>query len=189
MCYSSVLPTKQDAYLYPLQFMTLLDILLALPLCYLIFVGWKKGLVREVATLAGVLLGVWASIHLSQQLAPMLGLDGESAALIAFIVTFLLALVVAYLMGRVVEGLMKAVKLSVVNRLLGALLGAAEALIILSVLLNFVVMIDGKEMIIKHEVKQKSILYRPVFNTGNMLTAQLKDFIHEHSDDWKEALQ
>ncbi len=169
--------------------MTLLDILLALPLCYLIFVGWRKGLVREVASLAGVLLGVWAAIHLSKQVAPLLGLDGESAALVAFIVTFLASLVVAYLLGRVVEGLMKAVHLSVANRLAGALLGAAEALVILAVLLDFVVMIDSKEMIIKPEVKQRSVLYRPVATTGGKLTAQLKDFIATHSNDWKEAMQ
>lgn len=169
--------------------MTILDILLAVPLCWLIFLGWKRGLVREVATLVGVLLGLWGAMHLSQQVAPMLGIDGESAVLVAFIVIFLVALVIAYLLGKAVEGLMRAAKLSVVNRLLGALLGAAKALVVLATLLNFVVMLDSKEMIIKPEVKQKSVLYGPVFKTGNRLTVQLKDYIATHKDEWKEALQ
>lgn len=167
--------------------MNLLDLLLALPLCYLIFVGWRKGLIREIATLAGVLIGLWAAIHLSQRVAPLLGLDGESAVLIAFIVTFLAALVLAYLLGRCIEGLMKAVKLSTLNRLAGALVGAAEALCILAVLLNFLVMIDGKEMILKPAVKEKSILYHPVYSTGNRLTTHLKDYIVEHKDALKEV--
>ena len=167
--------------------MTLLDILLAIPLFFFIFTGWKKGLVREIATLAGVLLGIWASVHLSQQVAPMLGLDGESAVLIAFIVTFLVALILTYLLGRCIEGLMKAAKLSFINRLAGALLGAAEALCILAVLLNFLVMIDGKEMILKPAVKEKSILYHPVYSTGNRLTTHLKDYIVEHKDALKEV--
>ena len=169
--------------------MTLLDILLAIPLLFLIFLGWKKGLVREIATLAGVLVGLWASIHLSQRVAPLLGLDGESAVLISFIVTFLLALVLCYLLGRCVEGLMKAAKLSLVNRLAGALLGAVKALCILAVLLNFLVMIDSNEMILKPEVKEKSVLYKPVFNTGNRLTAQLKTYIEEHKEEWKEVVR
>ena len=169
--------------------MTLLDILLAIPLLFFIFLGWKKGLVREVATLAGVLLGVWAAVHLSQQVAPLLGLDGESAVLIAFIVTFLVALVLTYLLGRCIEKLMKAVKLSLLNRLAGALLGAAKALCILAVLLNFIVMIDSKDMILKPSVKEKSVLYRPVYSTGNRLTSQLKDYIMEHKDDLKEVMQ
>lgn len=169
--------------------MTLLDILLAIPLCFLVFLGWKRGLVREIATLAGLLVGLWASIHLSQMVAPMLGLDGESAVLIAFIVVFLAALVLTYLLGRCVEGLMKAAKLSMLNRLAGALLGAAKALCILAVLLNFLVMIDSHEKIIKPKVKEQSTLYQPVYKTGNLLMSQLKDFIADHSDEWKEAMK
>ena len=168
--------------------MTVLDILLALPLCFLIFMGWKKGLVREIATLAGVLVGLWASMHLSQAVAPLLGLDGESAVLIAFIVTFLIALVLTYLLGRCVEGLMKAAKLSLVNRLSGALLGAVKALCVLAVLLNFLVMVDSNEMILKPEVKEKSLLYKPIYTTGNRLTAELKTFIADHKDEWLKEL-
>ena len=168
--------------------MTLLDILLALPLLFFIFMGWKKGLVREVATLAGVLAGVWASVHLSQAVAPLLGLEGENAVLIAFIVTFLAALVLTYLLGRCVEGLMKAVKLSLLNRLAGALLGAVKALCILAVLLNMLVMVDTKELILKADAKEKSTLYKPVYTTGNWLTTHLKEYIAEHKDEWKEAV-
>lgn len=165
-------------------FMTILDIILALPLCIFIFLGWKKGLVREIATLVGILVGIWASIHLSQQVAPLLGLDGESAVLIAFIVIFLVALILTYLLGRGIEGLMKAVKLSVVNRLAGGVLGAVKALCILAVLLNFLVMVDGNEKIVKPETKEKSVLYKPVYTTGNWLTSQLKTYIEEHKDKW-----
>ena len=168
--------------------MTLFDIVLALPLCFLIFTGWRKGLVREIATLGGVLLGVWASTHLSQSVAPLLGLDGENAVLVAFIVTFVAALVLTYLLGRCVEGLMKAAKMSVVNRMAGALLGAVKALCVLAVLLNVVVLIDKDESILKPDTKEKSILYRPVYDTGNKLTAQLKEFIDGHKDEWKEVM-
>lgn len=169
--------------------MTILDILLAVPLLFLVFMGWEKGVVRELATLTGVLVGVWAAIHLSQRVAPLLGIDGESATLISFIVTFLVALVLAYLLGRCVEGLIKMAKLSLLNRLTGALLGAVKALCILAVLLNFLVMVDGNEMILKPETKTKSVLYQPVYTTGNWLTSQLKTYIDEHKDEWKEVMQ
>lgn len=169
--------------------MTILDILLAVPLLFLVFMGWKKGVVRELATLTGVLVGVWAAIHLSQRVAPLLGIDGESATLISFIVTFLVALALAYLLGRCVEGLIKMAKLSLLNRLTGALLGAVKALCILAVLLNFLVMVDGNEMILKPETKTKSVLYQPVYTTGNWLTSQLKTYIDEHKDEWKEVMQ
>ncbi len=168
--------------------MTLLDILIALPLCFLIFIGWKKGLVRTAATLAGVLAGLWASTHLSQQVAPLLGIEGENATLVAFIVTFVAALVLTYLLGRCIEGLMKAVKLGILNRLAGALLGAAEALCILAVTLNLIVLIDSNETLLKPTMKEKSLLYKPVYITGNLLTAELKNYITNHKEEWWKAV-
>ena len=36
----------------------ILDLILAAPMVWLIVKGWKRGLVREVATLVGVLVGI-----------------------------------------------------------------------------------------------------------------------------------
>ena len=169
--------------------MHLIDILLAIPLLLFIYKGWKKGLVREVATLVGLLAGIWACVHLSQQVAVWLNLDSENAILIAFIVTFVAVLVLTYLLGRCMEGLLKAAKLSLLNRLAGALLGAVKALCILAVLLNYVVMFDKQEVVIKPEAKENSLLYKPVYNVGNQLTASLKQFIDDHKEEWKEAVK
>ncbi|MBR5092831.1 MAG: CvpA family protein [Bacteroidales bacterium] len=169
--------------------MQLIDILLAIPLLFFIYKGWKKGLVREVATLVGLLAGIWACVHLSQQVAVWLNLDSENAILIAFIVTFVAVLVLTYLLGRCVEGLLKAAKLSLLNRLAGALLGTVKALCILAVLLNYVVMFDKQEVVIKPEAKENSLLYKPVYNVGNQLTASLKQFIDDHKEEWKEAVK
>ena len=168
--------------------MNVLDIVLAVPMLWLVYRGWKRGLVREVATLVGVLAGIWAAVHLSQWISELLGLHGENSVIIAFFVAFVGALVLAYLLGRMVEGLMKAAKISIVNRIAGAALGLVKALCILAVLLNNVVMLDRHEVVITSKMKEKSILYKPVWNTGNRLTASLKQFIDEHKEEWKQAV-
>lgn len=169
--------------------MNLLDILLALPLCFLMYKGWVRGLVREVATLLGVLAGIWAAVHLSQEVAEWIGLESENAVLIAFFACFVGAMVLAYLLGRMVEGLMKAAHLSFANRLLGATLGMLKALCVLAVLLNYVEMIDKNEQVLKADLKAGSILYKPVHNTGNTLTASLKQFIADNKDQWEATLK
>ena len=169
--------------------MNILDIILAAPLVVFIVLGWKRGLVREVATLAGVLLGIWAAVHLSQLVAELLGLEGESAVLIAFLVCFVGALVLTWLLGRLVEGLLKATKLSVVNHLAGALLGTLKALCILAVLLNSVVMLDHEQKLLKPELKEESMLYKPVYSTGNRLMESLKQFVTDHRDEWETAIK
>ena len=169
--------------------MNILDIVLAVPMLLMMFRGWKHGLVRTVVTLAGLLAGIWAAVHLSQWVSELLGLKGESAVIVAFFVTFVGALVLAYLIGRGVERLMKATRLSIVNRIAGAALGLVEALCILAVLLGNVVALDKNEHIVTAECKAESKLYRPVNDTGNRLTASLRQFIDEHKEEWKEAMR
>lgn len=184
MCYSGV-PLSVERFLYlP---MNVLDIVLAVPMLWLIYCGWRRGLVREVATLVGVLAGIWAAIHLSQTISELIGLQGEDSVIIAFFIAFVGALVLAYLLGRMVEGVLKAANLSIANRLAGATLGLIKALCILAVLLNNAVMLDRQEKVITKTLKEDSKLYKPVWDTGNRLTASLKQFIEEHKDEWKEA--
>lgn len=162
--------------------MNLLDILLALPLCWLIFQGWKKGVVRESATLAGVVAGIWAAVHFSQWVATWLHLTGDSSILVAFFITFVGVLVLVWLLGRSIEGLLKAAKLTLANKIAGATLGMAKGLCILAVVLNGIVMLDRGEHLITPATKEKSLLYTPVYSTGNLLISSLKDFIAEHRD-------
>lgn len=169
--------------------MNLLDILLAVPMVFLLYKGWKRGIVREVATLVGVLAGIWAAVHLSQQVAEWMNLKSENAVLIAFFVCFVGAMVLAYLAGRMVEGLMKAAHISMANRVLGAVLGMLKALCVLAVLLNYVEMFDREEKLLKGDLKENSLLYKPVHNTGNRLTESLKQFIDEHKEEWEEKVR
>ena len=162
--------------------MSLLDILLALPLAIFIFLGWKRGVVREAATLVGVLVGIWAAVHFSRLITSLLGLTGESAILIAFFILFVGTMVLAFLLGRIAERVIKAVKMNMVNKVAGAALGMVKALCILAVLLNGIIMLDHHGKFISQETREKSVLYSPVYSTGNELISSLKEFIAEHPD-------
>lgn len=162
--------------------MTLLDILLAVPLAIFIFLGWKRGVVREAATLAGVLIGIWAAVHFSRLISSLLGLTGESAILIAFFIIFVGTLVLAFLLGRIADRVIKSLKMNLPNKIAGAALGMVKALCILSVLLNGIILIDKNETLISQEIREESLLYSPVYSTGNELISSLKEFIAEHPD-------
>ena len=162
--------------------MTILDILLLIPIGWQVFVGWKKGIIREAATLAGIVAGIWAAVHLSQLVATLLGLTGESAILIAFFITFVGALTLTYLLGRGIERMVKSAHLSLANKVVGAALGMAKALCILAVILNGIVLLDKQEQLITPKTKADSFLYKPVYSTGNLLISSLKDFIEEHQN-------
>ena len=46
--------------------MTFLDIIIAIPLVIFIWKGWRKGLVFELANLAGLVVGIYCAVHFSQ---------------------------------------------------------------------------------------------------------------------------
>lgn len=162
--------------------MTILDIILAIPLGIFIFLGWKRGVIREAAALVGVLIGIWAAVHFSRLVSSLLGLTGEHSILIAFFILFVGTLVLAALLGRVAERVIKSLKMNLPNKIAGAALGMVKALCILSVLLNGVIMIDKHEKLISQETREESLLYSPVYTTGNELISSLKQFIEEHPD-------
>lgn len=164
--------------------MNILDIILGIPMAWLVYRGWWRGLVREVTTLAGVLVGIWASTHLSGWICDVVGLEGENSVLIAFFIAFVGALVLAYLLGRGVERMMKKAHIGLVNHIAGSALGLIKALCILAVLLNNVVMLDKHEKLITPKLKEESVLYKPVWNTGNRLTAEIK--LRVENGKWKE---
>ena len=166
--------------------MTILDLIFALPLCWLTFRGWSKGAVREAATLAGVVAGIWAAVHLSLLVATLLNLNGESAILVAFFITFVGVLVLVFLLSHGLERLLKTARLSLANKVAGALLGMAKALCVLAVVLNGFVLVDKQEHVITPAVKEKSLLYKPVSSTGNLLAGSLKDFINKEVKERKE---
>ena len=162
--------------------MTILDLLLAIFLGVFIYLGWKRGVVREAATLVGVLIGIWAAVHFSRLIATLLGLTGEYAILITFFIIFIGALVLASLLGRTAEGVIKALKMNLPNRIAGAALGLLKALCISAVSLNGVVLLDKNDSLIPQGTSERSLLYTPVFETGNELLSSLNEFVEEHRD-------
>jgi len=157
--------------------MNFLDILIAIPLCYFIYKGWRRGLIFEIVALAGIVIGVWACVHFSTWVAEALNIQGDSGVLIAFFITFAAVVVLAYFLGKAIEGIFKMVKLNFLNKLLGALFGMAKCLCVISVLLNFVLLVDVHEAILTPKVKEESVLFKPSYRIGNKMTISLKNYV------------
>ena len=99
--------------------MNFLDILIAIPLCFFIYKGWRRGLIFEITSLAGIIVGVWACVHFSTWVAETLNIQGDTGVLIAFFITFAAVVALAYFLGKAIEGIFKMVKLNFLNKLFG----------------------------------------------------------------------
>ena len=110
--------------------MNYIAIVILLFLLYGAFRGFSKGLIIEVATLAGLILGVFIAIRYSPFtegiLKDFLNITSRYLSYIALAVTFLLVVIAVYLLGKMLTRLVDIISLGLVNKLLGTLLGIAK---------------------------------------------------------------
>ena len=86
--------------------MNLLDYIIIIVMIYLIVKGVLRGLIREVASLLGIILGIWSANlfqpHMSAFLRSYLPFDSYMP-LLSFAVIFMVVLILCNLIGQDVE--------------------------------------------------------------------------------------
>ena len=153
--------------------MNYIDIVILLFLLYGAFRGFSKGLIIEVATLAGLILGVFIAIRYSPFtegiLKDFLNITSRYLSYIALAVTFLLVVIVVYLLGKMLTRLVDIISLGLVNKLLGTLLGIAKYFIMVCVLLMIVDALNDKFHFISEETRENSLLFAPFLNFAQQM--------------------
>lgn len=142
--------------------MTALDLLILAGLGLGAARGFSTGALRQVASLLGVVAAFALAFQLmdpvGQAVADSLGLADAVAPVAGFIVVFVGVQAVAFGLTRLVEGLIKALKLSIVNRVAGGVIGAGKAALLVSAL--FLVLRAFERP--SPSARERAALYEPV---------------------------
>lgn len=125
--------------------------------------GFFSGLIMQVATLAGIVLGAIFAGKLSEIIAPKLIEFTEASPHIigplSYIIAFTAILVALFFAGKLVESFFDALAMNTLNRLAGAIFCVAKWVILFSILLNLVIEFDQNKKIIKEDVRNESYTY------------------------------
>ena len=143
--------------------MNYIDIVILLFLLYGAFRGFSKGLIIEVATLAGLILGVFIAIRYSPFtegiLKDFLNITSRYLSYIALAVTFLLVVIAVYLLGKMLTRLVDIISLGLV----------AKYFIMVCVLLMIVDALNDKFHFISEETRENSLLFDPFLNFAQQM--------------------
>jgi len=145
--------------------MNWLDIVIILILAGGLASGFKNGFVGELASLAGLILGIWGAVKFSWWTADILesfGLKFSIMPIISFIVTFLIITIVMQVIAGIVSKLLEAISLNWINRIAGIFAGVFKAAIFVSVILLLLDAVSERHPIIPETARSHSILYEPV---------------------------
>jgi len=177
--------------------MSQIDIILIIPLLWGAVMGFKKGLVLELASLVGLILGIYGAIKFSdytaEKLVEFVDITQQWLGLISFLVTFVGIVLGVFLAARVLNKALKLVALGTVNRVLGLVFGTLKFALIISTALYFFENINRKFEFVEQEFADESLLYQPIKLATAPFKELMEDFeiskVQEKANDFKNTVE
>lgn len=103
--------------------------------------GLWKGMVRQIVTLAGVVLGYYISLRLYVPVAKLLpeNIAPGTAKAISFLLIFVICIIVSFILGAIVGKLLKIAGLGWANRLGGGAIGFLKGFVIIAIVVTVLI--------------------------------------------------
>lgn len=163
--------------------MGVLDIVFIIPMIWLTYKGFSKGLIIELATLAALILGIYASLHFSHITANFLiehfEMSQKYIGLLSFIITFILVVIAINLLGKLLEKVISLVALGFLNKTAGGFFGLVKAVVFLSFIVYFINRFDVNNYIFSDSLTTESALYPHVEAVAPLLIKLYDDIDEE----------
>lgn len=172
------------------------DIILVIPLAIGAIRGFSRGFILEIASLVGIVAGVFLAALFAKMGAELLMnyIDWNPYAIkiLAFVIVFLLVMIVVKIIARMIEKIFKLVGLNIINRIAGLGAGVLKIAFILSVVLIFFNYINRENLLMSDETREDSFLYNKVAALVPSILPEM-NFIHfgdstEKEEDSKEEV-
>ena len=147
-----------------------IDLIILIPVLFGLYKGYTKGLILSLATLLGLLLGIYGGVKFSHLTSQYLFENFQiDIPLIAFAVTFLLIMIGVYLLGKLLNKFTDILALGLVNNFAGALFGCGKVVLILAVALFFFENANASFNFVENNVIEKSQLYDYLKQTSEVV--------------------
>jgi len=144
--------------------MNWLDILLLVLLFIPAFIGFRKGLIKTVLSLVGLIIGVVLAGNLYEPVSRMFGFfNNENAArIVAFLLILTLVMVAAFFIARLLKSVLSITMLGWVDNVGGATFGFLFGFIFLSAILATWVKLFGSGLVTESFIGQFMLDYFPL---------------------------
>lgn len=146
--------------------MNYLDLFIVAALVWGGWKGFKRGFIYELFTFLSLFIGLYAGIHFSDYAVDILTKEGEAPGeylpIVAFALTFLAVGAMVYFAGKALEKIIKIVQLSLINKIMGAVLGMIKFAFFCGTAIILIESYDERNDILTDGTKSGSLLYNVV---------------------------
>lgn len=168
----------------PLSINTL-DLIIGFGLLWGAFNGFRRGLIREIIALVGILFSLYLAFHYCFILEDFLNKNTETDAstrrILAFTAIFVISFICLKIIGTLLTKLMSLFALGLLNRFFGALFGGLKIVLLAAAILLLLASIKGEENFLTPEIAETSIFYPPLSHLGHQLFPLLQDNLEQHN--------
>ena len=148
-----------------------------MPLVFGIIKGFSRGFIREIAALTGLFIGIIASYLLSEYVFKYFTIYFQSAdfelRIISYVVVFFFTILLINAIASVLTRGLKLIALNGINRILGALLGGAKWLVILSLVIFVLNRAQKNRQIFQKSTISESKYFRLISDYGESIAGAL----------------
>jgi membrane protein required for colicin V production len=167
--------------------MNWLDIVILIPALWFGFKGFKNGLVKEIAGLAALFLGLWIAVNFSHYLEDLLNdninVNGDYLPLIAFTILFILTVVLVRLLSNSLDKLLKSIALGWANQITGMVFGVAKAVLIIGAVIFILDQFVVVELdLIPRKITEESLFFHPINDLIEWVYPKIKNLQLEDID-------
>lgn len=159
--------------------MNYFDVVLIVPILWGAYKGFTKGLIIEIASLVGLILGLYLGVNFSSitatYISQYIDVNSKMLPIVAFAVTFIGVVILTFIIGKIIEKVVNFVALKLVNKIAGACFGILKYVLIFSALLFVFDSIDKQFHIVPEDIKQESKLYPLIQPIVPTIIPQIKD--------------
>lgn len=142
--------------------MNIFDIITLIFAIVAVFLGWRKGFIKQLCSLIGIVGGIAIAIAVGGDIGTMLGIDAAYAKPLGFIITLVVSVIAASLVAKVVSSIFSAIGLGGLDTLAGIALSLIKFLLILSVAYVAIEKINKEVKLIDEKHFTDSETFRPV---------------------------
>jgi membrane protein required for colicin V production len=158
--------------------MNTLDLIILIPIVLGFIFGLFKGLIKELASLAAIVLGIYGAKLFapatSEFLIHKLAFSPKTALPISYLILFIAIAIILLIIAKSLDKLFDSIALGGLNKLFGGIFAALKYALIVSILLNIFDALDSKLPIMKSKTKAESIGYKPILKLAPALWEKTK---------------
>ena len=153
--------------------MSYVDLFFGLVLAWGAYSGFSKGLIKELASILGVIIGVFLAKnyypYLDIKLKPIFESEAGFISILSAILIFLLTIMVFKIIAKFLTKFLKIIALGLLNRIIGSVFGIFKTVLLLCILVFIFSNINNVTGIIKAEKLSQSFLYSKVEKINSLI--------------------